>query len=848
MALTKTHIGIAILAIWGFLTGRICGSTLSWQALERAPFRVYHKATQTEKAKLILDHLATIAPTWLDYFEGTSSQPDIYGVTPYKENTRWITLVLDDEGYVANGWVNFSKDELVFLHALPDTRFFLQWGSYWQLLVTHEISHYGQLAMERTPKDPISWILNPILTPNKSLPLPLLEGTAVWAESKDGTYGRLHDGYTSALVMQQIHHGNAPSLGALRYPYYDFPYDTAPYLYGGKFTDYLVSRNNAEALREMYAHHAGHVLGATMGYIAPNFGIDAASNHVYGKTMPELFETWKATEKSQIPPSSNWTRQTYSGGYKQFLSRHREHIYYVKTSYRHPAPFAFMQARYDVIQWTPQGEEIVYRSQLPIVGMQFSGNNMVLLCEDLTSGVDNHRNLGYGKTRILKSISMKNSKETLLASGPISSFTLKEGQVFYTLPSNNGRDTTLWGILNDIPEYLGTLPIYVSEMVPFQRHLALIAKTPNGPWQLFSLQLETMVLTQHTHSDMAVAHVWGDGETLYLTINHPTGYRLHQFRHTTGIVEQLTDTGHATYGVPSGNQLLVLGLTATGEELFTLPLAPKETPIRTTKPAIGTEKHNALPNYDAIATNLDSLLPHKPSFRKSIGVFGEDSLAWVSYHLGYDHGLDLQVTSHILSPVAVSGRFSSAGNEATLSWSFFQSWQPGLTNSYTALTYRWDKWVGSLGTVWTWFDTQLSGTGEVGLQEGYGLMTHLSQGIGDGTIGLRMETRHRLDREERRRGHASEHQTNTSGSKTEAYLLHRLFPLRTGFWSPNIFIGDSFIEVYAGTQSFNPSGGYFGLEWQVEGHAFGGLRFRPYIGTARYTDDTEIYGGIDLSL
>ncbi len=832
--------------LWGT---PIVASALEWQALEKHPFRVYHKASQMSRAKHVLDALLETAPPVLDYFNDTVSDPDMYGVLPDLSGRPWVDVVLDDHGLIANGFVNTRSGKIGFLQALPDTRHFLQMGSYWQHLVTHEVTHYAQLEMSRPPKDALSWMLSPVFTPNRWLPLFLVEGTAVWRESLNGQYGRLHDGYTAAVVHAQLQSSESLDIAALRYPYYQFPYGDAPYFYGGMFTQFLVEKRSDTVLRDLYAANAANVAGALAGIFFPSFGIDAAANQIYGKDMPALFADWKTAMTAQLSVSP-WMQHTAASGYKSFLSVHRGLLYYVRKEYRHPEPFASMVPRYDVVRWSAEtGETVVYRSQRPIVGLQFSGTTMVLLTEDLSDGFENHTRLGYGVTRILQEISLTSDVAKTVAFGPIIGFTVKEGQVFYTTPAQDGVGSVLWGILNGRAERLGELPVYVAEMVPFQRQLAVVAKTPGLSWQLLTLDPTTLGLTPLVRTKMALARVWGDGEDLYMSVNASLGYQMYRFRGQTGALEQLTTSNHATYGVPVADRLFVIGVTAQGEALFSLPLAPRAAaPLAQERVQTTHEKSQGLPNFEALGTNLDSLLPHRVSMQSSLGVFGEDRLSLLSYHLGYSGGFDLGLRTQVLSPLEVRGRFSPAGNQIQGLWPLFRSWSPGLQSATAQLTYRWEKWVPALATTWTWADTTVSQQLGIGLGGGYTADARVSHIVGDGKVGILFERDSEMDKENHQRGKSPEHLENVTGERVELFFTHRLLPIRAGLWSPDIFFGDLFAEAYVGTETFGDPGAYYGAELQLESHAAGAMRFLPYLGVVHYPTETCIYGGVTIRL
>jgi hypothetical protein len=813
-------------------------SAWEWQALERRPFRVYHKSSQSLRAQQVLNALLTVAPPILNAFHDTGPFPD-----------PWIDVVLDDVGLIANGWVKVSEGKILLLQALPDTRGALQIGSYWDHLVSHEVTHYAHLRMTRESRGPLSWLPLPSRFPNRALPNFLSEGTAVWAESQQRSYGRLYDGYTSAVVQAQLQAGASPSLAELRYPYYRFPYGKAPYFYGGKLTAFMVETDSDMALRDMYARHASNVAGALAGYLLPSWGIDVAARETYGQDIPTLFEAWKKEATTRVS-KTNWQQETFSAGYKQFLSIHLGALYYVRTGYHHPRPFDAMRPRYDVVRWTAaQGEVVVHRSQRPIVGMQVHEDRLFLLQEDIRAGFENHSNLGYGMSRVLQALSLSDAGLKTVAKGPIVGFAIQDNRVLYTTPHVDGEGSVLWRVQNDIAQPVGDLPVYVAEMQCFQGQLAIVAKTPRGSWDLYSLDPDSLAVAPLLQSRHAIARIWGDGQDLYFSVNAYLGYQMYRFRGPDRRLEQLTIAHHATYGVPLGDRLVVVGVTAVGEELFSLPLSPQSAfPLPTPIISAGLDLAGRL-DADALDKDLATILPHRFSPKNGgPGVFGEDKLELISYHLGYSDGFTVEAETPVLSPVSVRGELLPEGNLIQASWPFFRGVDQGLQVARAQMTYQWDDWTPGLAMTWRWLDTHFSHELGLGLREGYRVRAHVSHTIGDGTLGLRWDRSFVMDRLETRRGYGAVHLTDVTGDGVEGYLLHRLFPIRQGWWSPDIFFGDVFGEVYWGTQSFGDAGVYYGAELQLEAYMSGAVRVAPYVGLVQYPIDYGVYGGVSVQL
>ncbi len=139
--------------------------------------------------------------------------------------------------------------------------------SWAQLLIVHEFAHLYQLNQ----KGPVSSVLYsvfgtselpfvvlPLFTqPNDLLPDFVLEGNAVFNESRFGLGGRLYSGEVRAQVYELIKDQKI-NLKRLMNNHLEFPFGSEKYYVGGYFMEYLAKRFGLEKTNGFFKNHRDH--------------------------------------------------------------------------------------------------------------------------------------------------------------------------------------------------------------------------------------------------------------------------------------------------------------------------------------------------------------------------------------------------------------------------------------------------------------------------------------------------------------------------------------------------------------------------------------------------------------
>ncbi|HEY0191641.1 MAG TPA: hypothetical protein VGC42_11015, partial [Kofleriaceae bacterium] len=195
-------------------------------------------------------------------------------------------IVLVDDTDSANGFASVLPRNAVQIYATGPSGFNeLDDHEDWLYgLIAHEYTHILHLdTMEGLPTI-YNHIFGKTWSPNQTMPRWVIEGTAVYEESKRSAGGRnrgtrfdqyiriARDGHQD-LRLDEVN-------GAPR----RYPHGNAVYVYGSHFLRYIFDRFGDDTLRQM-----SHVSGA----YAPPFAVNRQIAKVVGKPFTTLYDDWK---------------------------------------------------------------------------------------------------------------------------------------------------------------------------------------------------------------------------------------------------------------------------------------------------------------------------------------------------------------------------------------------------------------------------------------------------------------------------------------------------------------------------------------------------------------------------
>lgn len=218
-------------------------------------------------------------------------------------------VILADQTEAANGWaIPIPYDTIFITAAWPSGADTIGLTDDWlRLAFTHEFTHIVHLDRSEGWARAVRRIFGraPVAFPNLLLPLWEIEGLAVYEESAVTGEGRLHAGDFRALEETARRAQALDPLDRVNGGLVRWPDGSAPYVYGGPFTEFLAEEYGAEKLATLADNTARRL----------PYTSSLAFKSVYGKSLGQL---WKEFESRPAQPAASVdadraTRVTHTG-------------------------------------------------------------------------------------------------------------------------------------------------------------------------------------------------------------------------------------------------------------------------------------------------------------------------------------------------------------------------------------------------------------------------------------------------------------------------------------------------------------------------------------------------------
>ncbi len=198
-----------------------------------------------------------------------------------------IDLVVTDHVDYSNGFAYVSPSPRIVVFARPpvDDRTLRFRDDWLDLVIQHELVHVFHLDRTRGwwRVAQVVFGRQPMLFPNAWAPSWLLEGLAVYYESKLGDGGRLegmaHQQYVNARALD----GTVPKLGAWSRATLDFPGGTNAYVFGSLFVQSMAGRASGGV--EKFVERSS-------GRFNP-WAFDGDARRTFGVSFSEQWTTWR---------------------------------------------------------------------------------------------------------------------------------------------------------------------------------------------------------------------------------------------------------------------------------------------------------------------------------------------------------------------------------------------------------------------------------------------------------------------------------------------------------------------------------------------------------------------------
>src|SRR2546428_3768297 len=222
-----------------------------------------------------------------------------------------VDVTLSDDIDVSNGFTTvFRSSRITVLAApLPELTDFDDWL---RLVTTHELTHVFHLDRTKGWWRGLQSVFGrvPGLFPNEYQPSWVIEGLAVYYESRFTGGGRLHGGFHNQLLAADAAVGRPRSPWNAVY-FTRWPDGTAPYAYGSRFFGQLVATAGDSAVPRFVERTSGQLIPYRVGRQvrrAPRRGLGTAWDDAPRATGPATGDSRRTLDRAPwaepLPPVS----------------------------------------------------------------------------------------------------------------------------------------------------------------------------------------------------------------------------------------------------------------------------------------------------------------------------------------------------------------------------------------------------------------------------------------------------------------------------------------------------------------------------------------------------------------
>ncbi len=210
-----------------------------------------------------------------------------------------IDLVIADNVDYVNGYAtSFPSNRIVvFAHPPTDASGLRHYDDWNALVLTHELAHIFHLDRARGIWKVGQAVFgrNPLLFPNAYAPSWVIEGIAVYFESRLTGTGRLESSEHSMIARAALSEDRLPTLQELSPATSRFPGGEVVYVYGSLLFDYLARTKGPGTIRDFVERTSGSLLP---------FLLTPTSRGAFGMSFQTAWEAWRDSLRRAERPAS----------------------------------------------------------------------------------------------------------------------------------------------------------------------------------------------------------------------------------------------------------------------------------------------------------------------------------------------------------------------------------------------------------------------------------------------------------------------------------------------------------------------------------------------------------------
>jgi hypothetical protein len=563
-------------------------------------------------------------------------------------------IVLEDYGTVHNAYCNLINERIhVYLEPPSSHSVFVQESDWLTNTTLHELTHLYQMTKKTGLNTIFGSIVGNIVSPQLSVPNWFAEGIAVWMESNWSPYiGRLNDGTYHAILREKALANALPTIDEANFCYHQYPTD-GWYVYGALFVEYLADTYGDEKLTLFIDELSGRNILT---------GIQSAFVSIYGKSTFDLYNEWIVhTYKNTQAHLDNHTQLTDSNWGKSHLIKiDNDRFAYIDTMCSKPdvATFSYTHTinEYDIN--TDQNRILTTIRATSNANLQHFQNKLYYT-EDVKSPSFQNTEDGYGYIQTLKSINLDTLEKKTIYTDAIRSFHMTDAGMLIFKNNSSDPSTTVHRLENDgeLSE-LGCIPLLISEICDNKLNWIVVAKEPNRVWSIYQIDKQTFKHTPLIDSQYAEIEATLTNNSIIFSAPYVNRSReLYEYDLGTEIIFSLTNDHYASRGIVIDDNVIYIGLTSNGMDLFKCIYKPEsaiiDDPVYIINDTFDPETIQIGESKSSSKHQFQSLFPslrypyinlHKGSFDNEFVLMsglvleGNDLFQSVQYRLNMEYG------------------------------------------------------------------------------------------------------------------------------------------------------------------------------------------------------------------
>lgn len=227
----------------------------------------------------------------------------------WRPRGRIRLIILDNTDQANAVSLAFPRNTIIVYPAPPSggPGNYLDW--LYELLL-HEYAHILHIDHVSGLMADLRSVFGRVIVPNALQPMSQLEGTAVYAESRFSSMGRNNSALTDGILRTMAAEGTWPTIDQATAFNSQWPWD-APYLFGGKFTQFLADSFGEASLGRYSRYHGGQIIP---------FMQNRPAKKAFGRSLDDLWGLWRKRSIVQYGRQSDSLKASGAGGQRSITT------------------------------------------------------------------------------------------------------------------------------------------------------------------------------------------------------------------------------------------------------------------------------------------------------------------------------------------------------------------------------------------------------------------------------------------------------------------------------------------------------------------------------------------------